>query len=998
MRGIHLLVGLAALALGSDCFADDAFDKTIAPLLARRCLECHRGAEAKGELDLSHQQKALAGGESGVAIVPGKASESLLWQRISDGEMPPKKPLPEAERALLKAWIESGAKWGADPIDPFRYTTDARAGYDWWSLQPIVRPAVPTVSNDAARHNPIDAFVQAKLSEQGLTPSPPAERQVLLRRLSLDLLGLPPAPADVNAYRADRTPDATARLIDRLLASPHYGERWGRHWLDLARFGESQGFERDKLRTDSWRYRDWVVSALNRDVPYDQFVRWQVAGDVLEPTRADAIAATGFLVAGPLDEVGKQQQSAAMKAVVRQDELEDYVSVVGQTFLGLTVNCARCHDHKFDPILQKEYYQLAAALAGVEHGSRPIPPDAAGMNNQAVAALRARLASLNQQIAARENAARAALAAERKARFEKTVPAVPLAEWTFDKDLRDARGELHATASEGATINAGHLTLDGKAGHALSEPLTKDLGAKTLVAWVKLANLTQRGGGAIGVQTLDGGEFDGIVFGEQEPERWMAGSDSFVRYKSFGGPPEKEADQRLVCMAIVFADDGTITAYRDGVAYGNAYKSSGLKKFKKGAAQVSFGLRHSPVDANKMLAGALDKAMLFDRALSGEEVAVLAGAAEAPVAEAELLARLSDDDKTFRAAALFEREQIADQIKRYETFVAYAVAPQTPHPVHVLARGEPGKPLAQVAPGGVASLVGLSADFGLKTDAPDSDRRRALANWLVDQKGPPAARVMVNRLWHHHFGVGIVETPNDFGFNGGRPSHPELLDWLASELIDSGWSLKHVQRLIVQSATYQQASLPRADALAKDADNRLLWRKTPQRLDAETLRDAILTTTGALNTDVGGPGFADFRTFVFNSQFYEIVDVAGHTFDRRSLYRTWIRSGRSPLLDAFDCPDPSTKTPARAVTTTPLQALALLNNSFVLRMSASAAERIERQAGDDPAAQVALAYQNLLGRAANDQERTATTAFVRQHGLAALVRVLLNSNEFLYVD
>jgi hypothetical protein len=330
----------------------------------------------------------------------------------------------------------------------------------------------------------------------------------------------------------------------------------------------------------------------------------------------------------------------------------------------------------------------------------------------------------------------------------------------------------------------------------------------------------------------------------------------------------------------------------------------------------------------------------------------------------------------------------------------YAVAPQKPHAVHLLHRGEPGRKGEEVTPGGVASLVGLSADFALSPAADDAVRRKALAVWITDPKNPLAARVIVNRLWHYHFGVGLVDTPNDFGFNGGRPTHPELLDWLAAELLDHGGSLKHIHRLIVTSAAYRQSSLPRPEALAKDADNRLLWRKSPQRLDAETLRDAMLAAAGELNLAIGGPGYSDFKTFTFNSQFYEVVDAAGASFHRRSLYRTAIRSGRLPMLDVFDCPDPSTKTPARAVTTTPLQALSLLNSSFTLRMSDRVAER---SFNPEPSAtaldtRVTQLYRFILAREPTPAELTRTTAFAQQHGLPALARVLFNSNEFLYVD
>jgi hypothetical protein len=997
MRWFFLTLLLLPTALSAAEPID--FDRQIAPLLAARCLDCHAGKEPKGGLDLSNRKAALAGGESGAAITPGKLEESLIWEKVSEGEMPPKKPLPEKERALFKAWIAGGAAWGTERIDPFRFTTEHRAGYDWWALQPLSRPAVPEVKSDWPRSNAIDSFVQAKLVNQQLSPSAPAERRAFIRRLSIDLIGLPPTPEEVRTYLADQSPEATARLIDRLLASPHYGERWARHWLDVIRFGESQGFERDKLRTDSWRYRDWVVNAFNRDLPYDEFVRQQIAGDVLTNNSVAGIAATGFLVAGPYDEVGKTQQSAAMKAVVRQDELEDLVSVVGQTFLGLTVNCARCHDHKFDPILHQEYYQLAACLAGVEHGSRPLPREIVQRAAaDPIAALRARQESISRELAAREADVRRELAAAQRDRLKNVPSPTPLAEWTFDENLRDARGGLHGTAVGDAAVKDGKLVVDGKAAYVSTEPIAAELGPKTLVAWVKLANLSQRGGGVISLQTLDGNEFDVIVFGEQEAGRWMAGSNGFVRYKSFGGPPETEAVDRVVQIAIVFAADGTISAFRDGAAYGSPYLSSGLKTYAAGKAQIVFGLRHAPAGGNKMLAGAIDRAMLFDRALSAEEVAVLAGAKEAPLREADVVAKLSENDRAWRAAAILERDQLANQIKRYEEATAYAVAPQKPHEVQILARGEPNKPLGIVSPAGIASLGAARAEFQLAGAASDAERRTKLADWLSDRSNPLAARVIVNRLWHYHFGVGIVETPNDFGFNGGRPSHRELLDWLATELIESGWSLKHIHRLIVTSATYQQASLPRADALSKDAGNRLLWRKSPQRLDAETLRDAILFTSGALNEDFGGPGFTDFTTFVSNSQFYEIVDTPGHAFNRRSLYRTWIRSGRSPLLDVFDCPDPSTKTPARAVTTTPLQALSLLNNSFVLRTSDTLAARLKADAGDDLAAQLRRAYWLLYSREPSAAELKLLIPFARQHDLSALMRVLVNANEFVYVD
>ena len=699
-------------AIGQDSALD--FDRDVAPILIDNCLDCHSGAEPKGGLNLADSGSARNGGESGAAIVPGKFDESLLWQRVESDEMPPKKPLGDAERQTLRTWIAGGAKWGTSPIDPFIRTTTKRAGSDWWALQPVNRPDVPTVDLKQHVRNPIDAFVLRNLALQGLMPSLEATPRVLLRRLSFDLTGLPPAPEEVAQYEeaVHRTGDAAFDdLVNPLLESKHFGERWGRHWLDVVRFGESQGYERDKLRTDSWHYRDWVIDAFNNDMPYDEFVRQQLAGDVLYPDNANAVIATGFLVAGPWDEVGQSQRSSAMKAVVRRDELEDYVGTIAQTFLGLTVNCARCHDHKFDPILQKEYYQLASAVGGVRHGSRDV-------------------ASANDQ----------------------------------------------------------------------------------------------------------------------------------------------------------------------------------------------------------------------------------------------------------------------------ESFAVYAVKPGTADVTHVLDRGNAAARGEVVSPGGVAAIAAIDSTFGLAADSPDADRRRKLADWITHKQNPLFARVIVNRLWHYHFGAGLVETPNDFGFNGGRPSHPELIDWLASELIDSDWSLKHIHRLIVTSATYRQSSRNRADCAAVDSDNRLLWRKSPMRLEAEALRDSILTVTGQLNRQYGGAPYRDFTTYVKNTQFYTMTDPDSPDVYRRTVYRTWIRSGRNHLLDVFDCPDPSTTAPRRAVTTTPIQSLALMNNSFVLRMSDRFADRVIKDAGTDPSLQAARVYQLACSRSPNEAEVEQLAQFVTSHGLSALCRVVLNSNEFIHVD
>ena len=379
---LGLVLFLLESAAGVSLAAVD-FDHKVAPLLVRHCLECHNGFDLEGKLDLSQREAAMKGGEHGSPVVAGKPGESLLWKKISEDEMPPDHPLGQAEKTLIRDWITGGAKWGADAdLDPFQLTTAKRGGYDWWSLQPVKRPGQPTVTSQNWVVNPIDAFILAKLEKAQLKPSGPADPRALIRRLYFDLTGLPPTAEQVAAFVNNPTDAAYRKVVDNLLGSPHYGERWGRHWLDLARFGESDGFERNGVRNNLWPYRDWIINALNDDIPYDEFVRMQVAGDVLKPGDPAGQRAVGFLVAGLHNTV--VGGSEFMKKTARQDELEEIVGTVGQTFVGLTVNCARCHNHKFDPIRQKEYYQLTSAIAGVFHGERNVSDPELGFQREAL--------------------------------------------------------------------------------------------------------------------------------------------------------------------------------------------------------------------------------------------------------------------------------------------------------------------------------------------------------------------------------------------------------------------------------------------------------------------------------------------------------------------------------------------------------------------------------------------------------------------------------------
>lgn len=996
-----LLLSSALPGTHADQISPPDFDQEIAPIIAQRCVSCHSGHDPKGMLDLSTRASAMKGGESGSAIDRDDLSNSLLWLHIEADVMPPKKPLTMAEKEKIRAWIDGGAPWGTEKIDPFRFSTEARAGIDWWSLQPLLTPIPPHSMRADLNADPIDAFIDAKRNAAGLGPSRPADRSTLIRRLSFDLIGLPPSPAEIEDFLNDTSEDAIETLVDRLLTSPHYGERWARHWLDIVRFGESNGFEYDQPRDNAWHYRNWVIDALNRDLPYDEFVRLQLVGDITHPDQMDSASAAGFLVAGAHNTTLPANDK--MRMSMAQDEIEDLVAVVSQTFLGLTANCARCHDHKFDPISQKEYYQLAATLSGVSHGERTIQVPMKPEQQLRLAAIDTRLAAIQSLILQIKQPVRKAIIHEReRGVINGPAPPHPIAAWEFDGDLKDRFGTLHAVMHGSAKIEDGCLVLDGLDAYAETVPLKIDLAQKTLEAWVQLANLEQSGGGVISIQSLGGAAFDAIVFGEREPGRWMAGSNGFVRTMPFNGPSETDAARSAVHVAIVYKDDGTIIGYRGGKPYGMSYRPRELQHYAKEESQVLFGLRHSPVGGNRLLAGRIERAQLYDRALTPEEVAASAGVSDRDyVSDSQLLARLSPEQRA--AVESLDTEQLKIQAERdaiiqSQSQKVYTCISAKPGISHVLLRGDVGSPAEEVAPAGLSAIVGINPDFGLAMDSSDADRRRALAAWITHPDNPLFARVIVNRIWQYHFGQGLVKTTSDFGFNGGLPSHPELLDWLAQSLRSGGFRLKPLHRLIVLSASYRQSAAINEQAVGIDAENRLLWRKTPQRLDAEEIRDAVLVATGKLNREIGGPGYRDVRHFQFKgSNFYESISEDSEETYRRTIYRFNPRGGRNPFLDTFDCPDPSAAAPQRGATTTPLQALALMNNELIFQLSDDFAERIVREAGNEPTDQVRLIHIVAIGRTADDNEISLALPFIAQHGLAAYCRVIVNSNAFLYV-
>ncbi len=723
------------------------FEKQIRPIFISRCGACHGPKKQTSDLRLDARHGAFQGGVSGEVIVPGKSGESELFRRVAsldpDERMPPAgKALSKEEIELLRRWIDAGAKWPETEYDRNAKKDPRR---EHWAFQPlgnVVPPDVPTLVS-----SPIDRFVLRKLIANGLNFSPPADRRVLIRRLSWDLIGLPPTPESVEEFVNDFAPDAYVKLVDSLLASPRYGERWGQHWLDVVRYADTHGFEVNTPREHAWPYRDYVIRSFNEDKPYRQFVREQIAGDAF-----DADEATGFLVASAVllpGQIGKDEES---KRLARQDALDEIIIGTSATFLGLTVGCARCHDHKFDPIPQRDYYAMQAFFAGVDYGDRPLRNEAQKQKLAEAQSLVPRIEELKVRLQKREQ-------------------------------------------MEPAEVNAC-------------------------------------------VQQL---------------ERFQA------------------------------------------------------KRAK------------------------LQKPQL-----------VYAG-------------RFRKPDETF-----------------------------------LLRRGDPeqrGEPVEPAIPEVLGTLDVSSKDN-------EQARREKLAGWLASPGNPLPARVIVNRIWQSHFGRGIVATPSDFGINGIRPTHPELLDWLAGEFIRSGWSIKHLQRMIVLSQTYrQQSTVPLA---SRNRDDRWLWRFPSRRLEAEAIRDGMLAVSGELNEEMGGPGFNFFKTRGGLTGFPPVEEFGPKEL-RRMIYAHKIRMEITPIFGAFDCPDAGQAMPKRSRSTTAIQALNLFNSPFVIDRARRLAARVEARQKTNAALQTKEAFRLTLGRDPNETELPAAVAMIEQQGLNTLCRVLFNTNEFLFL-
>jgi mono/diheme cytochrome c family protein len=911
------LVFSVLLAAASSQAAPVDFIKDVRPIFEEHCYSCHGAEKQKGGLRLDVKSAALKGGdEHAPNILPGKAETSPLITFVKgedeDMLMPPKgKRLSAAQVETLSRWIQEGALW-PDGVD----SVSLRDPKAHWSFQPVSDPKVPEPGNQAWPGSPLDRFILGRLEKEGLSPNPEASRAEWLRRVSFDLTGLPPSPKQRQAFEADPRPDAYERVVDELLGSPRYGEQWAQHWLDLVRYADTHGFEVNTERPNAWPYRDYVIRAFNADTPYDQFIREQIAGDA---TGKDA--ATGFLVTASVLLPGQIGADDASKRLARQDSIDEIVVNTSQTFLGLSVGCARCHNHKFDPITARDYYAMQAFFSGVHYSDRPFgSPEALAAKAKSVE-LQKTTSALKLKLRVSQPLAQSGEARPR------VIPNI-----NIDRFTPVRAKQLRFTIEE----------TDGR------EPCIDEL----------------------------------EVFNEAGANVALARSGT----------------QASASGQIIVANRNDVRFLNDGI-YGNSRSWLGNEK-GRGWVALEFPEEQTiesvvwSRDRNEKATDRLPTRYTIEVAdASGQWRRVADSSDRAPVKPATANAAPP-------SPAQKEFDRLTGSIKSMENQIknlanaqrVFAGSFRSPEVIRVLSRGNPEQPKEDVGPAVPAVFGGPQLGGELK----EQERRLALANWIAGPKNPMTARVMVNRIWQWHFGTGIVDTPSDFGLMGTKPSHPELLDWLAGEFVRGGWSMKKLHKLIVLSSTYRQSSRHNAAGAAKDAEARLLWRFPPRRIEAENLRDTLLAVNGQLNLEMFGSGFDLFDRRGGLSGF-KPVEVFNPKGLKRMIYAHKVRREPDAVFGAFDCPDAGLSTSRRRESTTPIQALNLLNSRFALDMAAALAARLKKDVGDEPARQVSQAYELALGRPALPAEMADAVPVVEKHGAAAFCRALLNSNEFLFL-
>ncbi len=978
----------------------ELFTKSVRKTLLDHCFKCHgAGPKLRGGLDIATRDLLLKGGDNGPAIIPGKSATSRMHRlsaHLDEPFMPPKgnDPLGKQQRADLAKWIDLGAPYDK-PLDgrkeavkpkTFVVTAEDR---DFWSFRPLVKPPIPAVKA-GWDNNPIDRFLLAAMEKKGLTPSPRADRRTVARRLYLGLTGLPPTPEEMAAALADGRPDAHARLVDRLLASPATGEKWARHWLDVARFAESHGFEHDYDRPHAWPYRDFVIKALNADLPYRDFARWQIAGDEIAPDDPLALTATGFLGAG----VHSTQITANTVEKERYDELDDIVRTAGTAFLGITLGCARCHDHKYDPIGSREYYRLVSTFTKTVRSEQDIDLDPV-----AAKAARERHASevkrLESELAKLEQG-------PVKTRMHEWMKKGARTPWlVLPLKAKSAGGAVFVTQPDGSSLATGKSAPNDTYTLTVTAP-------PGLLAAIRLEALAHPSLVKGGPGRAPNGNFALSDLKATLADKPLKLANARATFEQKGLPVAAviDADPRSAWAvdpqfgkdhAAVFDLAEPVEVAAAGAELVLTLRFNNNTQHSIGRPRVSVtGDTKAPATAGEGIPPAVRAALSVKGEFSEKEAAVV-------------LAWYRTQDAAWRKQndGLEALKRKGPDVGKVKAMICSEGVPAVRlhtqggdylEQTHYLLRGDSNQKDGVATQAFPEVLVRRPEAVKKWRPVPTSrtpGTRRAMADWLVDVEdgaGHLLARVMVNRLWQHHFGRGIVATPSDFGTQGERPTHPELLDWLAGELISSGWSLKHIHRLILTSAAWQQASADDAAKNAIDSENRFLWRRVPRRLEAESVRDSLLAVSGQLDRRMGGAGTLDVN------------------MKRRSVYFFLKRSQLNPMMTLFDAPDGTVGIESRTTTTIAPQALLLMNSPVVREASRKFAARLAGMADEDA---VRSGYEMAVGRLPSADELKETAAFLKEQrreyadekkpapealALADFCQVLLGLNEFLYVD
>ena len=892
------------------------FQRDIAPILENRCWDCHNQESHEGELRLDTRQGMLQGGGSGVAaVIPGKPDQSYLIEVIShldpDLKMPPEQEqLPRQEIELLTQWIKQGAVW------PGQTDVANTIESSHWAFQPLLRPDLPGRIRQGS--NAIDVFLTESLKEQGLRFSPQADPISLLRRVSIVLTGLPPTPATttnfLQAWERDSS-QAYVKLVDGLMASPHFGERWAQHWLDVIRWAETNGSEANLYRKNAWVYRDYVVRAFNEDKPYDLFVREQLAGDSLGSGEA-----TGFLVSGPHVPAATVGREPAAIRQARADRMDEIMQTVGPSILGITIGCARCHNHKFDPVSLKDYYALTAVFQDIEFGGRQPEYSAEHPLKQQGDKLLVDIETVREKLRTTGG-------------WEEN--------WAAYRELHFPAVTTKAVRVRFKTTYVGLDELEFFGPDDLSQNLAlRDYG--TELTGYPADGLENRNP----IQRISDGEYGTMA--------WRA-------------RVEKDADQ-YPYVQFNFKNSELVDRLRISSNREYYYDTDYLERMP-GLPRYEFDVDYLQEDGTWK-----------------------------PWVGTWFVNKKLNEEHPGRKTLLNEIQQLIQthgEQGPQPSFVGRFVEPQV---THVLLRGSPESPRDEVNPAGLELFQG---NLELTSQTPGADRRLAFANWITSQQNPLTARVMVNRIWHHVFGTGIVATTGDFGKAGAAPSHPKLLEWLAAEFIEpsanaDAWSMQNMIRMMVMSKAFRQASLPNSKGIERDANARLLWRYPPKRVEAEVIRDAILLASGKLDQSIGGRSYRIHNEKKTYAQ-WEVVDNHGpHTW-RRMLYQERMRRVDDQIFTAFDFPDCGQVRAKRPVSTTPLQALNLLNSPFVLEQTRLIAARALEETNGDQSDAIIRCFQLILGRPPDEMELAVCVQLTREQDLAIVCRALINSNEFAFL-